>query len=120
MELNEAVMESTQALPAGLLYSLLTALDPKTLLQGEARPPKGAKTDPAAKQDFEEAVKAAAKARSAAEFARLIGATAIQEGRSHGPITRFEVYNGNDGSVFIIVEFADGVTYHSYYPAGTY
>lgn len=117
---NEAVMESTQALPAGLLYSLLTALDPKTLLKGEARPPKGAKTDPAARQEFEEAVKAAGKARSAAEFARLTGATATQEGRTHGPIQRLEVYNGEDGSVFIVVVYLDGVTYHSYYPVGTY
>jgi hypothetical protein len=120
MELNEAVMESTQALPAGLLYSLLTALDPKTLLKGESRPPRGAKTDPAAKQDFEEAVKAAAKAGSAAEFARMIGATATQEGKRHGPITALLVYNTDDGGVFIRVMYADGVTFDSYYPPGTY
>lgn len=119
MATNAAVMTSTEALPADLLYSLLTALGPKNLAKSEPRPDKDGKIDQSARRDFEEVVKAAGKARSKAEFAQLIGAQAIQEDTaSHGKITSLKVYNSG-GAVFIQVIYEDGVTYQAYYPPGT-
>lgn len=118
----EAVMESTEALPATVLYSLLKALGPKAILKGGPRPRKGVKVDPSARQAFDKAVKAADKARSAAEFARLIDAGGIQEDaadvKRNGPIVGLEVYYSN-GDTLIRMVFANGVTFDHYYPAGT-
>ena len=68
---------------------------------------------------IDDIVKAAGKARSAAEFAKLIDAQVTQEDtRSHGAITSLKVFNSN-GAVFIQVIYEDGVTYQAYYPPGT-
>jgi hypothetical protein len=117
MAQNAAVM--SEALPADVLYALFTALDPKRLLKGGPRPSKGQKSDPTAQRDFEDAVKAAAKAKSASEFAKLIGAATTKEGPgNHGAIVGLEVYPRGE-AVLIIIKYADGVEYQHYYPAGT-
>jgi hypothetical protein len=120
MTQNEAVMESTGVLPPGLLYPILKALGPKTLLKGEPRPVRREKVDPAARQAFADLVKAAARAKSAAQFAELTGATAIEEDvGKFGPIVGLEVFPRGD-AVFIRIKYENGVTYDHYYPAGTF
>ena len=115
MAQNEAVMTETEALPASLLYSLFNAFGPKALLKGG---PRGDKFDKEARRTFEEVVRAAEKAKSAAEFAKLIGASAIQEDNvPQLPIVGLEVYPRGD-AVLIRIKYANGVIYDHYYPTG--
>jgi hypothetical protein len=112
-------MTPTEALPADVLYSLLTALGPKKLAKAEPKPDKDGKVDQSARRDFEEVARAADKAKSAAEFAQLIDLQVAQEDtRSHGAIKSLIVINSG-GDVIIQVIFEDGVVFQAFYPVGT-
>jgi len=108
--------QEPQALPPALLYSLLRALGPKKIAKGRSKANPGEKISPSAKRAFQALVRAADQAKTANQFAKLVGDANTNRAESHGAITVLTVEYTKNGYTVIIVKFEDGTSYLVIYP----
>jgi hypothetical protein len=108
--------DEPQALPPALLYSLLRALGPKKIAKARSKAKPGEKPSPSAKRAFQALVQAADQAKTANQFAKLVGDANTNRAASHGAVTQLTVEYTSNGYTIVIVKFADGTGYIAAFP----
>jgi hypothetical protein len=105
--------QTSTPLPAPLLYSVLKALKPPA--DGvRFKAPDGGKPDASGKRALQEALDAARQARSAGQFAKLVGGQELAV--SHGNILCLTVEYNKDGYTIVRVRYQDGTQIISSFP----
>jgi hypothetical protein len=109
--------QTSQPIPTSLLFPLLRALEPSSMINGRFKAPKGERLSNSTKQALQATLAAAQQAKSPSQFAKLVnGGTSVQAARSHGSITTLTIAYGKDGYTTVEIIYQDGTHIISIFP----